>query len=131
MLGGKTILICGDRNWTNASIMKKVMDKFVNEKDILVHGNTRGADKMSGFIGKEIGCEVKVFPANWDEHGRSAGPIRNREMLRQNPDIVIGFHNNIEKSKGTKDMLNISKKKGVETYIVTRKSMQKYNKQTK
>ena len=120
------ILICGDRNWTNTYVMRKVMRRFFNDKTILIHGNARGADKMSGRIAQEIGCLVKSYPADWDTHGRSAGPIRNRLMLSKSPDIVIGFHDDISKSKGTKDMLNISKRNNIETYIVTSKSMKKY-----
>ena len=120
------ILICGDRHWANKKVMKKVMDIWVKEGDTLIHGGAKGADNMSGLIGKDIGCNIKVFPANWKEYGRSAGPIRNREMLRENPDIIIGFHNDINKSKGTKDMLNIGKKNMIDTYIVTNKLMTRY-----
>lgn len=48
---------------------------------MVVHGCAKGADS--------IGCEWAAaynrgehpFPPDWNEHGNSAGPIRNREML--------------------------------------------------
>jgi hypothetical protein len=59
------------------------------------------------------------MPAKWEIYGRSAGPIRNREMLQEcKPNFVIGFHNNIAISSGTKDMLNISKNAGVKTLLI-------------
>lgn len=32
-------------------------------------------------LGRELGWEVIACPADWDKHGRSAGPRRNREMF--------------------------------------------------
>jgi hypothetical protein len=62
--------------------------------------------------------KLKVFSANWEKHGLAAGPIRNRQMLTEGkPDLVIAFHENIEKSKGTKNMLELAKQAGVATYL--------------
>jgi hypothetical protein len=39
-----------------------------------------GADGLGERLAEEMGWPVKPFPANWKKHGRSAGPIRNRQM---------------------------------------------------
>ena len=57
------------------------------------------------FANSNIAIEPKEFPADWAGKGRAAGPIRNAEMAKQNPHIVAAFHNDITKSRGTKDML--------------------------
>src|SRR5689334_18674241 len=107
-----TILVCGDRNWTNRTAIYDVLSKYPTDT-ILVHGAARGADSLAGSVGKELGWEVVEYAANWKEHGRAAGPIRNRKQFDETkPDLVIGFHNDIESSKGTKDMLNYAKSKG-------------------
>ena len=73
---------------------------------------------------------VKKYPAPWNDvegkptsqigfrqdgtkYWKAAGPARNREMLKEKPDIVLAFHNDIEKSKGTKDMVMAANKAGI------------------
>jgi hypothetical protein len=56
------------------------------------------------------------YPADWATHKRAAGPIRNQQMLDTGIDLCIGFHPDITKSKGTKDMLTRASKAGIPTY---------------
>lgn len=48
---------------------------------VLRHGACRGADTWAAASAKAMGLVVEAWPADWDKHGRSAGPIRNRSML--------------------------------------------------
>jgi len=47
---------------------------------LLLHGGARGADAAIGRAVHETGATP---PAQWQLHGRAAGPIRNRELLEQ------------------------------------------------
>ena len=61
-----------------------------------------------------FGFAIIGFPAQWDKYGKSAGVIRNQQMLDEGkPDTVVYFHDNIERSKGTKDMVSRAKKAGL------------------
>ncbi|MEY4802652.1 MAG: hypothetical protein RLZZ274_1383 [Cyanobacteriota bacterium] len=44
---------------------------------LVLHGGARGADAQ------QLGWSALVMPAQWQLHGRAAGPIRNRELLEQ------------------------------------------------
>jgi len=67
-----------------------------------------------------MGFPVSTYPADWAQHGRAAGPIRNQRMLTQGkPDLVVAFHDNLEHSKGTKNMLKQATEKGVPTKLLT------------
>ena len=109
------VLITGDRNWTNRAVIRHVLLNTLPDNSIIVHGGARGADSIAGEIAKKWDIKVLVYPAQWDSYGTSAGPIRNRQMLKENPDIklVLAFHNNINESKGTKDMCSIADKQGI------------------
>ena len=48
----------------------------------LLHGGARGADRTIGRAAHQLGWPVEVLPADWRRHGRAAGPIRNRELLK-------------------------------------------------
>ena len=74
---------------------------------------------MAKYLGSKHGFEVEDYPANWNLHGRAAGPIRNKQMLDEGkPDIVYAFHPNISESKGTKDMVRQAKNRGIETIVI-------------
>jgi len=117
----KKILVCGDRNWTDSKTIEKYLIK-AKEKgyDTVIEGEARGADSIARDIALKLGMKVRKFPAKWEEFGRSAGPIRNQQMLKEGqPDFVLAFHEDISKSKGTKNMLEIAKKAGVPTKLVS------------
>jgi hypothetical protein len=112
------IIICGDRNWTNI----KVIEDFIltlPKDTVVIEGECRGADQLSGYVAKRHGLEVIPVPAEWKKYGKAAGPIRNKRMLDEyKPDLVVAFHNHIEDSKGTADMISQAKIAGVEFKVI-------------
>jgi len=115
------ILFCGDRNWFKKSYIREALSWFDPKCDIIIHGAARGADSIAGETALEMGWpeeSILAFPAEWNKFGKSAGPVRNRQMLRDGgPDLVLAFHENIGESKGTKDMVEISCKAGIPALV--------------
>jgi len=113
------VLICGDRNWSNF----KVIEDFIltlPKDTVIIEGDCRGADKISGFLARKYGHEVIPFPAHWETYGLKAGPIRNQQMIDEGkPDLVVAFHNDLKNSKGTKDMVNKAISFGIQVKIIT------------
>lgn len=112
------ILVCGDRKWVDGKKIFDVLKTFSGDVTI-IHGGCEGADKMAGEVAEFLGFKVIVEEADWKRYGLGAGPIRNKKMLSHKPDIVIAFHSNIEKSKGTKCMVKLAKKESFRTQIYT------------
>jgi hypothetical protein len=107
------VLICGDRNWDDKAFIRKRM-RALEPDTIVVHGAAKGADSLAGEVAEEMGFEVHPYPAAWGVFGRAAGPIRNTQMLdEEEPDMVWGFHDWIENSKGTRDMMRQAQRRGV------------------
>lgn len=112
------VLVCGDRNWFDGNRILTWLELI--QPTLVIHGAARGADTLAGVAARELSIPVQVFPALWDKHGRAAGPIRNRQMLREGkPTLVLGFHDRIDESRGTRDMLLISGKAGVAALLVS------------
>lgn len=113
------LLVTGDRFWTGvAEIHTKLIEIGCPEKiEVLMHGNAFGVDKIAAAVAEGLGLpkeKIIPFKADWEKYGKPAGPIRNRWMLKEGrPTQVLAFHNNIAKSKGTKDMVEIARKAGV------------------
>jgi hypothetical protein len=106
------VLICGDRRWTDEEAMLRFVAQLPADA-VVIHGAARGADRMAGELAHAGGLEVLAFPADWKRYGRGAGPVRNQQMLDAEPDVVAYAHDDLESSKGTKDMVKRAKKAGV------------------
>lgn len=81
----------------------------------VVCGGATGADEYGRVwaIGNNI--PVKMFPANWGAHGKSAGPIRNRQMAEY-AERLIAFWDG--KSRGTKNMIDTATRLGLDVLVV-------------
>jgi len=111
------VIIAGSRDFNDYEKLVKKCDFYLsNVRDIeIVSGTARGADKLGERYAKERCYPIKEFPANWDEYGKSAGSIRNREMADY-ADALIAFWDG--KSRGTKDMIEAAQKKGLRIKVV-------------
>jgi len=121
------ILITGDREWTDVEAVVAALEGFP-PGTILVHGACRGADLTCAAVAESLGFIIKAYPADWNTYGRAAGPIRNQQMLNvenvvEEPiDECIAFHNNIENSRGTKDMISRCSRANIKTRLITSKT---------
>jgi hypothetical protein len=100
------VLVCGGRDFNNKELLWQFLDRF-HGISVIVHGASRGADRLAGEWAVFHSIPAQVFPAEWDRYGKSAGPIRNQQMIdRANPDTVIAFPG----GRGTADMISRAKK---------------------
>lgn len=121
------ILICGDRDWIDKDLIRQNIPEGTTA---IIEGDARGADKMAGEIAKELGIDLDVYPAPWEEYRKrypypmclKAGTDRNTQMLVEGrPSLILAFHNDIKKSKGTKNMIKQGKKAGIHIKLYNNK----------
>jgi hypothetical protein len=113
---GFTVLVTGGRDFADRRWLSEVLTELNARYNFrcLIHGAARGADSLAEEWGLQNGVYPKPFPADWQKHGRKAGPIRNAEMLKEKPDLVIAFPG----GKGTADMVKRAKQAGIEVIEV-------------
>jgi len=112
------VLCCGDRNWKRKDVIRRELEKLP-KGTIIIEGECRGADLLSKAVALELGFKVERFPAEWELYGRAAGPIRNQQMLDEGkPDLVLAFHSEIEKSRGTEDMIRRAEREGIPVRLI-------------
>lgn len=122
------ILVCGDRHYNKLNIIERELKKFPSDT-IIIHGTAPGADTLAAFVADRLGYKVIHFDAKWHIYGRGAGPVRNQQMIDEGkPDMILAFHDNIQESRGTKNMINkgvnarkkvILIEKGIEREIIS------------
>lgn len=109
---GQTWLICGGRDFTDVALFNSTMRRLLRERGRpkgIIHGAARGADAMAENWAASLGIARRRFPAQWDKHGRAAGPIRNQAMIdKGNPSLGIAFPG----GRGTADMTRRAREAG-------------------
>jgi hypothetical protein len=73
-----------DLSWSHQRVAAELLARSGGRLvHLLLHGGARGADAAIARAAHQLGWCSLVMPAEWQRHGRAAGPIRNRELLEQ------------------------------------------------
>lgn len=121
-----TVIVCGSRGWASAGHVHEALDRrWARYEDLTVlEGGAPGADRIAGrwaAARRMRGVGWVRFGAKWDELGKAAGPIRNREMLawmladRELRGCFVGVlaFRCLGRSPGTDDMCTTARDAGV------------------
>jgi hypothetical protein len=129
------VIVTGDRDYDDAWICAVILTGFRFYHGVNNHlyvGRAPGADSIAEEEAKAMnGWEVHPFPAEWNKHGKAAGPLRNRKMIdaalawRRSEDdtlVMFAFHDDLDgKSKGTKDAVRYAASKEIPVYLIERR----------
>jgi hypothetical protein len=135
-----TVVITGARDWQHAKMLRFVVlglalgyldDEGRYGFEILVGDCPTGADAEALGLCRRAGIPHRVFRARWDAMAtegkprKAAGPLRNREMLDAlqrcpGEQLVVAFHDDLQRSKGTRDCVNEAKRRGLPVYLVSK-----------
>lgn len=118
------LAIVGSRNLdkieqTSMKSIRQYVQKHIGQITEIVSGGARGADTYAELVAQEFGIPVKVFQADWEQYGRSAGPIRNKQIVDY-ADKVVAFYYGNERSKGAFNSIQqaIAQNKPVEEHYL-------------
>jgi hypothetical protein len=108
--------VCGGREYQNLSRVMHILTAIHNKRGIteIIHGAAKGADSLAGHWARTFGIKETAVPADWDKHGKRAGPLRNEEMLKLKPDGVVAFPG----GRGTEHMIRIATEAGLKVMRV-------------
>ena len=120
------ILVTGSRDygWWN-TVNEALLEVCADATDIeIMHGACpTGADMHAHRFAEYQGVRELPVPANWDTHGKKAGPLRNQRMVNAGADICLVFAKACSKpehrdqpehmSHGTADCMRRAEKAGI------------------
>lgn len=112
------LIVCGSRTWfdvpTINAVAHQLIDKYGTDL-VIKHGGAGGADSIAHAAFVSFGVKSCVFLADWS-HGKSAGMVRNMEMLRSGCDGVVAFWDG--QSPGTAHMLSLAEDAAIKTWVI-------------
>ncbi len=113
------VIVAGSRGLKNFPLLCGLMDEFRRAYDIqcVVSGTAKGADTMGAAWARRNRIAVVEFPADWEQHGKRAGYLRNVQMAEFATALVAFWDG---KSPGTKHMIEIAQgmRRLVEVHLV-------------
>lgn len=127
------VIVAGGRNFTDYNLLKSKLNHLLsNTKGYIeiVSGacNTGkltwnredgtivcGADGLGERYANEKKINVVYFAADWDKHGKAAGPIRNK-MMAEYATHCVCFWDGI--SKGTMNMMEEATVAGIRLVVI-------------
>ena len=114
------VIIAGTRSFNDYELLRNSCNNLLSEKQrthtvVVISGTARGADQMGERYARERGFQLRRFPADWEQYGKSAGHIRNAKMA-DNADALIAFWDG--ESKGTKNMIDNARRKGLAVRVI-------------
>ena len=109
MINPRLAIVCGSRRCTAPG--REIVWRSLSEimPGFIIQGGADGVDRAAKEWAEKNGVPCATVAANWDFHGKAAGPIRNGWMLRLNPDVVIAFPG----GSGTASMVKRARDAGV------------------
>jgi len=125
------VIIAGSRDFNNFAFLDKECIKIFrylsnnyNTKATnveIISGTARGADQLGEKFAAKYGLSIKLFPAEWDKFGKSAGYKRNEQMAEyakkdSELGVLIAFWDG--KSKGTKHMIDLAERYDIKVFTI-------------
>ena len=111
---GMKVIIAGSRGINDMKTLYEAIDFSGFYLTEIVSGGARGVDTLAIVLADDKKIPCKVFPAEWEKYGKSAGYKRN-VVMGDYADALIAVWDG--ESRGTKHMIDIAKDKGLEVYI--------------
>ena len=118
------ILVTGSRNWNDEQKVREVLERFKGRDVMVIHGAALGADDIADNEAGRLGYWTEHYPADWNKHGRKAGPIRNAAMVERLIELATRgdechvFAFPLPDSRGTWDCVNRAKAAGFRVEVI-------------
>lgn len=107
------LIVAGTRTIDDYDYVESIVTSSRHWKpDKIISGGAAGPDTYAEAIAAVNGIDFEQYPAEWDELGKAAGPIRNREMAKA-ADALVAIWNG--HSAGTKSMISVAIEENVPT----------------
>lgn len=115
------VIVAGATAWSNDEAIRREL-AMLPAATVVIHGDAPGADALGGQVA--AGLQLTVEPmaknkADYAKYRRGAWKGLNERMLASGAELVLAFHPAVEKSQGTKHLLELARNAGIEVQVFT------------
>lgn len=122
MKENKNIAVVGSRKFTDATILEEILNEVISIEGLpskIISGGAIGADTMAYDWAVRNNIETLIFKPKYSDFppkiARWVAPKERNTTIVDNSDVILAFWD--MSSKGTKDTLDKSVKKGKKIYV--------------
>jgi len=112
------VAIVGSRSFSDYKIFSEFMEDLTENKhlaiDEIISGGAKGADSLAEIYTKDKGIPIEIVKPDWNNLGKSAGLVRNRDIIMR-CDVCVAFWDG--ESHGTKHDIDLCKEFGKKCYV--------------
>ena len=111
------VIVAGPRNLRvdNDTVGRAIVASGFGVSEIL-EGAAPGVDSSAAYYAHVHEIPCRLFPADWKNHGKAAGPIRNREMAKHADALLVIKRAGID-SAGTSSMMREAARRGLPVHV--------------
>jgi len=116
------ILVTGSRDSQDESTFDQDVRRWIAENAegrevVIIHGGARGLDMIADEWANANGVALERHGADWFKHGKTAGPIRNQEMVDSGADVCLAYPLVLGSPSGTMDCMIKAYCAGIPVYV--------------
>jgi hypothetical protein len=113
------VVVAGATAWSNVEAIRRELAQLPAGA-IVIHGDAPGADALAGQVAAQLGLAVEPMGKtrkDYAKYRRGAWKGLNERMLASGAVLVLAFHPALEKSRGTKHLVEIARAAGIEVRV--------------
>lgn len=111
----RPVLVTGGRDYRDVAAVYRALDPL--KPTVVIHGDAGGADAIADQWARLHGVQPIALPALWEWFKKSAGPIRNTNLVElavKLGAVVVAFPGN----SGTADCVRKAREAGLTVHVV-------------
>lgn len=109
------VIIAGSRTITSRVPVDEAIKRSGFEITEVISGCASGVDRLGEGWAADHDTPIKRFPADWNQHGKRAGYLRNAEMARYADGLIAIWDG---KSHGTSSMIDLAGGHGLKIHVL-------------
>jgi ribosomal protein L30E len=102
------LVISGGRDYRDEAMIYDTLGEL-NPSYIFIGDCPSGVDERVTFFAELNNIPIVIFKADWEKHGKAAGPIRNTEMIKNATEAGISILLAFPGGKGTENAIKTAK----------------------
>ncbi len=114
------VIVAGSTIWDDRESIRQELAALPSDTTV-IFGDSPGADQIGGEIASELNLKVQPMSKHKDDYQRykrGAWKALNERMLASDAELVLAFHPDLAKSRGTKHLVKLAQEAGVPVKII-------------